>query len=975
MNRCLRCQEPCSDKFAFCAECQAYLRGRIVQPEPGYDTAERMPTQSTQDWGPTMGTRPRLRKHIMTGLSTTPIKHLEQTPRPHISFSNLPAMSQIEQEPLQEEEVLLPSLWFTDHDGKKDDPYVASDDDSTSHKRPGLSSDTWIKRADPLLLRRLPNSVEAAFIEEEDILLAIAQGEMVPPTPASLSPVSTSRAGQIRRQHGHLGNSGSRRPGSPLSTPIRSAFIALAVIVIIALIVDGILLVLDLNAHTRAQAAITAPTLTITPGTSQPGQVIQVSLSHFTPTTQVLLTHDIQEAARTDTGSPLIRIGSGGGAVVRLLAEEGWGSGFHLIAAEDVTTHYTASATLQIIGDAPLRAPHLVLGQSLLNMGADLQGANTVQTLKLQNSGGSWISWTARSDEPWLVFSPLQGLFRSSQSIFVAVTRAHLKPGDYSGTITILSNTDVPTFVRVQMSVLPLPDPTAAVQIVAPPVFSFTATDGATDPPAQLVTVSNPGTRPLSWSLSSSNATINDNQNIPFAYETNWLSTDTTAGTIPAGSTQTIRVSVQSHRLLPSVYGALLTFRAGSNVLNSLQTVALSLTVQSRCGIATNPGSLSFTATARHASSLNQKLDLTTTPGCAGALSWQSYTSANWLSVTPGGGQMQQGTNTLITVNINAGTLLPGTYTGFITFLTDQRTLTVMVQLVVLSPSATIVPTGTQPLSLCVQQIAAVQACSSPMPGTPSAGAPLPTPTAGGPTPPPLPSPISTTPAPGPASPVMSISAPPLRFTATQDQTNPSGLPVTISNPGGSSFYWQASINTGAAPWLRVSALGGTIGANQSGQIAVNVDIADLGIGTYTAQLSFTATDSAGIQVQGSPQLLSVTLSILQPCALQAAPANLIFTSTLALPTPPPQNLVLSEVGNCGRPVSWKASTSANWVILSATSGSDNGTGSTIVIHINPKGKLPGRFTAQIILSAVSNNGSSIQNSSQQVPVMLTVLV
>src|SRR5260370_7382543 len=100
--------------------------------------------------------------------------------------------------------------------------------------------------------------------------------------------------------------------------------------------------------------------------------------------------------------------------------------------------------------------------------------------------------------------SPQQGIFRDGQRIFVAVTRANLSPGDYDGTITIVSNGGAPIVVQVKMTVQPLPASDATVSsimLVTPPVFSFTSIDGGADPSPQSLTITAPASHPLILSL------------------------------------------------------------------------------------------------------------------------------------------------------------------------------------------------------------------------------------------------------------------------------------------------------------------------------------------------------------------------------------------------------------------------------------------------------------------------------------------
>src|SRR5260221_12021604 len=495
--------------------------------------------------------------------------------------------------------------------------------------------------ADPLLTRHLPGIAESILIEEEDIQRAIEQGEYMAPC--------------------LLFSPNPRLPGKRSLVPqsLHLAFFLLSVVTILALIGGGVVAFLNPPRQTvHAKVAKALPALTVTPGIVHADQIVLLHMNNFSPLAKIRLTHDIQETVRTDTGSPFIMLSANGDGDARILVDDTWGPGSHIVKAEDVVTHYTASAVLQVLNDAPLSPPNLLVSLpgtttellGSLDMGANEQGANTLQSLVLHNMGGGWVSWSAVSNQPWLMTSPQQGIFRDGQRIFVAVTRANLRPGDYDGTITIVSNGGAPIVVQLKMTVLPLPASDAAVSsimLVTPPVFSFTSIDGGADPAPQSLTISNPGSQPLNWSLAISSSVDTYNQNYYAEDDVSWLSVGTTAGTVLPGASAKLQLNVHSQNLLPSVYNALLTFTSGLETLNTPQVVAISLTVQSRCGVATNLGNLAFTTAG------SQLLALNTSSGCTGAINWQGFSSASWLSITPAGGLFQPDASALITVAPN----------------------------------------------------------------------------------------------------------------------------------------------------------------------------------------------------------------------------------------------------------------------------------------------------------------------------------
>ncbi|HEX9133097.1 MAG TPA: hypothetical protein VF844_12460, partial [Ktedonobacteraceae bacterium] len=214
------------------------------------------------------------------------------------------------------------------------------------------------------------------------------------------------------------------------------------------------------------------------------------------------------------------------------------------------------------------------------------------------------------------------------------------------------------------------------------------------------------------------------------------------------------------------------------------------------------------------------------------------------------------------------------------------------------------------------------------------------------------------------------------QFTLPQGQANPAVKPLILSNTGESSLHWQANIDSSSAPWLSLNTIGGTINSAQSTLVVVNVNSASLAAGNYSTQITVTATDNSGNQVQGSPQTIPVLLTVSPACSFQVTPGSLSFTATFSQPRPPGQNILLTIAGSCPKSVSWTASVNASnqgWLILSATTGTINNQGSVIIVNVKSRRLLPGVYTSQIVITAASGSGGVIQNNPVSVPVTLTV--
>ncbi len=709
--------------------------------------------------------------------------------------------------------------------------------------------DAWDNQEDPFEQRHLPTSIEAAPLEEEDIKRAFAQRvtHIISNTPATPTPTRPPR----RSVPGFLFLPSRRK---------RFALLALASVLILLLVLDGTLFLLNISrphSPNLQSHTLTQPVLTVTPASTHLGQIVTLHISNFSPSARVLLTRDMQQAVRTDSGSSLIKVGTNGQADVHVLVEDSWESGAHQLLAEDTHSHYIASVSLEVASDFPARPPRLVVGTSdepnglrgPLSFGADIPEANTIQSLLLRNAGGSWISWKATSNQPWLALAPQQGVFQDSQGIFVAVARVHLAPGDYAGTITITSNTGKSVIIQAVMTVLPPPKTTSALLVVEPPLLSFTTTDGINGQTSQDLTIGNPGARPLNWMLTPSvpqsafTQVLNENG----LDNGTWVHTDITSGIVAPGGSARIQVMLQSQQLLPGVYGGILLFSIKGNPLTAMQPVAIALTVQPRCGVTSSPGGISLAAVSGRQTSLNQALAISTTPGCADVINWHAFPQASWLRMVPTGGQLQPDVITPGNLLIDMGKLTPGTYVAWIDLLTEMRSQTLMVQLTILSPSATIPgkSIGT----------------STPASGTSSTGTPVATSLPGTPTP--GPGTTSTPGTPVPQACTLQVTPARLAFVATLLQPNPPAQTLVLSITGNcpQPVTWTASVDASSQGWLHLGATSGIASKNGS-TLLVQVNTNSKLLGTYTGQITLVAVDHSGAPAQGSPQAIPVTLTV-----------------------------------------------------------------------------------------------------------------
>jgi hypothetical protein len=773
------------------------------------------------------------------------------------------------------------------------------------------NKDIWEDMDDPLQNRHFPTPSEIKRIEEEDVRQAIASGLMAPALSLRTIPLTPLE----ERVHTLLTR--------------RTMLLGLFVLAILALVLDSVLVSLAFfrDPNVDKVSSNKPPSITVSKSEVHYGENIIVSISNFSSFAQVALTRDIEEPLFNQTSPGLIQVKSDGSANIIVTILNSWGPGFHTIEAEDTATHYTATTSLHIETGSPQPA-HLQLSATDIDLGGDIQGANTIEPLTLQNKGSGIISWSAMSDQPWLSLSPNHGILSDTQKILVGATRANLDPGDYTATITISSNVDAPRTIDVQMKVTMLPLNPGAVVSVAPAVLAFDAIDGGDSLTPQAVAVSNPGSAPLYWSIVSNtggtatSATAVPNTVTSFDPGGNWLNTGISSGVILPGKSSTVYVSANDQNLLPGVYTHAILFETQQNykALNAPVEVDVTLTVEPRCSLSLDPTDLSFTAVSGQNNPTTQSLNIATVGSCADAISWSASSSANWLSLLSTHGIIHGSANSALTVSVNTVGLNPGLYTDTIIItVPGESSVSVLVNLVVQPP-------------------------------------------------------------PGFNAPIMSAAPLSLTFSATAGQSDPPGQTVTITNTGRSLLTWSAFINASATLWLSASPNNGKLLPGQTQLLSVKVIAKGLTSGTYAGQITLNGLDSHNNLASGSPQNIAVNFSVLSPCTITPpTSAQIAFADIQGETSPSPQTIVLAATGNCNWPLYWKAviDNAPPWLsITPATSGSFGSTSQAVTLSIaaNVAGIQAGSYQATVEVEITDAAGQDLPNLIQSFSVTLSVM-
>jgi hypothetical protein len=403
--------------------------------------------------------------------------------------------------------------------------------------------------------------------------------------------------------------------------------------------------------------------------------------------------------------------------------------------------------------------------------------------------------------------------------------------------------------------------------------------------------------------------------------------------------------------------------------------------------LSVTPATLSFAGTQGGAAPAAKTVAVSNTGG--GSMAWTASESASWLSVSPGSGT-NAGT---ITVTPSLTGLAAGTYTADVTVTaagaggspkTVAVTLTVDPPPPVLSvtpaslsfagtaggadPAAktlTVANTGGGTMSWSASETSAWLSIATAGDtitvtatigglgaGTYTADVTV---TAPGATGSPKTIPVTLTLDSPPTPPVLSTSPASLAFTATEGGTSPAAKTISVSNTGGGTLSWSASDDAG---WLALAPANGT----QNGTITVTPSTSGLTAGTYTGEVTVTATG-----VSGSPKVISVTLTVdpPPPPALAVTPATASFVATQGAASPAAKTVSVSNTGSGTLQVT--AGASASWLAVTPASATAP---ATLTLTPTTGALAPGTYTATVTVTATTAGATG---SPKTVDVTLTV--
>lgn len=385
------------------------------------------------------------------------------------------------------------------------------------------------------------------------------------------------------------------------------------------------------------------------------------------------------------------------------------------------------------------------------------------------------------------------------------------------------------------------------------------AQGGTFTPSSAVFTLENTGTEAIDWTVEKTEE---------------WVGLSATSGTLAAGATATVTVSLNSgvNSLDVGAYSDTVTFTNTTNG-NGTTTRSVALTVNEA-----EPGALSVTpadgfthAGTQGAFTAASKVYTLQNTGTT-AITWTAAVGQSWVSLSSSGGTLNGGATTTVTVSLNsaANSLVAGGYTDTVTFTNttnDSGTTTRDVAL-------TVNPSG--------QGILSVSTSDS--------------------------------------------------FSSMGTQGGPFGPPskqYVLQNTGVSPIDWTAG---NGKSWLSLSSAGGTlnVGATETVTVSLNEEAKGLAAGTYDDTVTFTnttngnGTTARGVSLKVNPTSgkLSVTpssdFSASGPPGGPFSPGSRVYT--------------LSNTG--AGAIDWTAAKTEGWVDISATGGT-LGTGATTTVTVS----------------------------------------
>ena len=413
----------------------------------------------------------------------------------------------------------------------------------------------------------------------------------------------------------------------------------------------------------------------------------------------------------------------------------------------------------------------------------------------LTNPGGTAIAWTAAKTQTWVTLSSSGGTLAAGGTATVTVTinsgANSLAAGSHSDTVTLTNTTNGAGNTTRAVS-LTVNATAGSLSVAGAGGLSSSGTAGGPFSPSALsYTLTNPGGTAIAWTAAKTQT---------------WVTLSSSGGTLAAGGTATVTVTINSgaNSLAAGSHSDTVTLTNTTNGAGNT-TRAVSLTVNATAGSLSvaGAGGLSSSGTAGGPFSPSALSYTLTNPGGT-AIAWTAAKTQTWVTLSSSGGTLAAGGTATVTVTINSGAngLAAGSHSDTVT----------------LTNTTNGAGNTTRAVSLTVNATAGSLSVAG-AGGLSSSG------TAGGP-------------------------------------FSPSALSYTLTNPGGTAIAWTAAKTQ---TWVTLSSSGGTLAAGGTATVTVTINSGanSLAAGSYSDTVTLTnTTNGAGNTTRAVSLTVNATASL-----------------------------------------------------------------------------------------------------------------
>lgn len=381
----------------------------------------------------------------------------------------------------------------------------------------------------------------------------------------------------------------------------------------------------------KNQSHASGPGLIALPGELRVGDVLQLAGSGFDAHHVVSLFRDTSTPLQDAQGQQMLPTTDSQGAFqVHIPITAAWSIGVHRLRASEGSFETSTSLTIQA---AVSGAPRLQLGVSRIDLGAGNPGTRAQKNMTLANAGGGRVTWTARSNSPWLSVSPASGSFAGNAVVMLTANRANLVPQAYQGQIVFTQDQGSSQTLYVSMTV----NTTPANLVLSTASLAFAGTP-AQSPAGQTIVLQNNGGQTLNWTSGSTTTG-----------SVNWLSVSPASGTLGPDASANLTVNVNSIGMALGSYQGALSF---SYPGGPAQQVAVTLAVNPPPVPAMHLSTQNLNFATRQGFNPSPQ-SLTISNSGNGPLNWAIHadsTGQTYLGISPASGSVPPGQSASVSI-------------------------------------------------------------------------------------------------------------------------------------------------------------------------------------------------------------------------------------------------------------------------------------------------------------------------------------